>query len=133
MSKIRAVLTLLLAILWLPVSAHCRLLEATSGLESLSCCTHPQAQEESPHNEDDCATDACSVVENAKYKSSFQRVTVPPLDTLLVFQLPPTLEIILTSSAISRHQPEDSLALLPAAWQFAARTALPPRAPSFIS
>ncbi len=133
MSKIRAALTILLATLWLPVSSHCLLLEVSSGLESLSCCTHTEAQEAAPHHEDDCATDACSVVEGAKYQSSFQRVTVPPLDTHVLFELLPLLEPTLTSTVIGTHQSDDALARLPVAWQFSARTALPPRAPSFVS
>ena len=133
MSKIRAALTVLLAIIWLPVSSHCLFMEVSSGPESLSCCTHTAAQESAPHQEDDCATDACSIVEGAKYKSSFQRVTVPALDTHILFELPPLLETALTRSASSPHQLDDSLAWLPVAWQFSARTALPPRAPSFVS
>ena len=133
MSKIRAALAILLATLWLPVSSHCLLLEVSSGLESLSCCTHTKAQEAAPHHEDDCATDACSVIEDAKYKSSFQRVTVPVLDTHVLFELPPQFETAPTCSASNPHQLADSLARLPVAWQFSVRTALPPRAPSFVS
>jgi hypothetical protein len=133
MSKIRAALTILLAILWLPVTSHCRLLEVSSGLESLSCCTHSAAEEASPHHEDDCATDACSVVEAAKYKSSSQRVTVPPLYLQVLFDLPPLLENALSFCAVTPHQSDDTLARLPVAWQFSARTALSPRAPSFVS
>jgi hypothetical protein len=133
MSKIRATLAILLATLWLPVSSHCLVMEVSSGLESLSCCTHTEAQEAAPHPEDDCATDACSVVEDAKYKHTLQQVTIPALDTHLLFELPPLLETALTFSASSPHRLDDSLARLPVAWQFSARTALPPRAPSFVS
>ena len=133
MSKIRALLTILLAIIWLPVSSHCLVLEVSSGLESLSCCTHTEAQEAAPHSEDDCATDACSMIEGAKYKSSIQRVTVPPLGMHVLFELPPLLANAPTCYAGSPHQSDDTLARLPRAWQFATRTALPPRAPSFAS
>lgn len=133
MSKIRAALAILLATLWLPVSSHCLVLEVSSGLESLSCCTHTAAQEAAPHPEDDCATDTCSVVEDAKYKHTLQRVTVPALDLHLLFELPPLREPALPLCASRPHQLDDSLARLPMAWQFSARTALPPRAPSFVS
>lgn len=133
MNKIRTALTILLAILWLPVSSHCLFLEVTSGFESLSCCFHTDTEEKAPHHEEDCATDSCSVVEGAKYKSSFQRVTVPLLDTQVLFELLPLLEPALTSKVLSAHQSDDALAQLPVSWQFSARTALPSRAPSFVS
>jgi hypothetical protein len=133
MSTIRTALTILLAIFWLPVASHCLLLEVTSGLESLSCCTHPDATDSATHHEDDCATDSCTTVENAKYQAAFQRVTVPPLDTHVLFELLPLLEPTLTSKVISAHQSDDALARLPVAWQFSTRTALPPRAPSLVS
>jgi hypothetical protein len=133
MSKIRAALVILLATLWLPVSSHCLVMEVSSGLESLSCCTHTETQEAAPHQEDDCATDACSVVEGAKYKSSLQRVNIPALDMNVLFELPPLLENAPTFNAGSPHQSDDTLAQLPVAWQFSERTALPPRAPSFVS
>lgn len=133
MSKIRAALAILLATLWLPVSSHCLVLEVSSGLESLSCCTHTEAQEAAPHHEDDCATDACSVVEGANYKSSFCRVMVPPLDNQVAYELPALLETSLTSLVLGTQQSDASLARLPVAWQFSTRTALPPRAPSLVS
>lgn len=133
MRTIKATLTLLLAILWLPVSSHCLLLESVSNLEFLSCCTHAEESVTTEPHEDDCATDACSIVEDAQYKSSLQRVSVPPLDTHVVFELPPLLETALTSSATGTHQSNDALAQLPTSWRFTARTALSPRAPSFVS
>lgn len=131
MRTIKTTLTLLLAILWLPVSSHCLLLESASTLEFLSCCAHEDKTTE--HHEDECATDSCSIVEGAQYKSSLQRVTVPPLDTHVAFELPPLLVTTLKSAVITAHQSDDALAQLPVAWQFSARTAQPPRAPSLVS
>ena len=133
MSKIRAALAILLATLWLPVSSHCLVLEVSSSLESLSCCTHTEAQEATPHPEDDCATDACSIVEGAKYKHTLQRVTIPALDLHLLFELPPLREPALPLCASRPHQLDDFLAQLPGSWQFSFRTAAPPRAPSLVS
>jgi hypothetical protein len=130
MKSIRTALTLLLAILWLPVTSHCLILESVSSLDFLSCCAHEEA---TAHHEDDCATDFCAVVENAQYKSSLQRVTAPSMDMYGFFELPPLLATTLTPTAIGPHQSNDALARLPVAWQFSARTALPPRAPSVVS
>lgn len=130
MKTIRTALTLLLAILWLPVTSHCAILESVASLDFLACCAHEEA---TTHHEDDCATDACAIVEGAQYKSSFQRVTVPAMDMHVLFELPPLVETTLSPPALSAHQSDDALAQLPASWQFSARTALPPRAPSFVS
>jgi hypothetical protein len=131
MRTLKTMFTLLLAILWLPVSSHCLLLDSVSNLEFLSCCAHEDNTTD--HHEDECATDACSIVEGAQYKSSFQRVTVPPLDTHVVFELPPLLVTTLKSTANPAHQSDDALGHLPMAWQFSFRTAAPPRAPSLVS
>lgn len=130
---IRTMLTLLLAIFWLPVSSHCLLMEVTSGFESISCCAHSDSENPPASHQDDCATDACAIVEGAQYKSSLQRVTVPVLDNHVLFELPAPQLTRLPLAVISPHSPDDTLASLPVAWQFAARTALPPRAPSFVS
>ena len=127
----QTIMMLLLAIVWLPVTSHCLLLESASNFEFFSCCEHEETGTD--HHEDECATDSCSLVEGAKYKSSLQRVTVPPLDTRVLFELPPLLETSLTPITTGTHQPDDTLAQLPVSWQFSARTALPPRAPSLVS
>ena len=131
MRTIKTTLTLLLAIFWLPVSSHCLLLESAAKLEFLSCCAHEDTT--TAHHEDECATDSCAVVEGAQYKSSLQRVTVPPLDMHVAFELPHLLVTTLESAAIAAHQADDALMQLPVAWQFSFRTAAPPRAPSLVS
>lgn len=133
MKTIRTALTLLLAILWLPVTSHCAILESVASLSFLSCCAHVDENPQTEHHEDDCATDACAIVEGAQYKSSLQRVTVPPMDMHVLFELPALFETELSPTASNAHQSDDALARLPVAWQFSARTALPPRAPSFVS
>lgn len=133
MRMIRTMLTLLLAIIWLPVSSHCLLTEVISGFESISCCAHSDTKNPPASHQDDCATDACATVEGAQYKSSFQRVTVPVLDHHVLFELPAPLLTPLPLATISTHSAGDTLALLPAAWQFSVRTALPGRDPSFVS
>lgn len=133
MRKIRTILTLLLATLWLPVSSHCLMIEVTSGLESLSCCAHTDTETPPAPQKDHCATDACTTVEGAQYKSSVQRITVPALDNHVLFEFPVPLLPPLTLAAISTCSSASRLDSLPVTWQFSARTALPPRAPSFVS
>lgn len=122
-----------LAILWLPISSHCLVLETAAGFESTSCCAQTTSTESTSPHENECATDACATVEAAKYKSSLQRFTVPTVDMQVAFELPPLLETALTVAATSQQRADDALARLPASWQFSTRTALPPRAPSLVS
>lgn len=134
MRMIRTMLTLLLAVVWLPVSAHCLFFESIGGLEILSCCSHEAPPEEATnHHNNDCATDACSVVESATYKSSVQRIAVPPLPQQIAFELPLVADLTPPYRAGAANPSDDVLAWLPTAWQFSARTALPPRAPSIVS
>lgn len=133
MRTIKTILTLLLATLWLPITSHCLLFESANGFAALSCCSHAEMADNLGHHEDECATDSCSIVEDAQYKSSQQRLTVPPLDTQVAFELPPLLDTTLISASVGTYQSGNALAHLPVSWQFSARTALPVRAPSFVS
>lgn len=128
MPLLKAMLAILLATVWLPVTAHCLLLETASHFEFLACCSH-----ESPtsDHENECDTDACSVVENAQYKSTFQRLLVPPPSTLIAFERPAPLDTT-EAPGVATGQPT-SPPDLPARWQFTFRTALSPRAPSLVS
>jgi hypothetical protein len=130
MRTLKTTLTLLLAIVWLPISSHCLLLESASNLAVLACCGNEAT---TSHNENACDSDGCAVVEDAQYRSSVQRIAVPTLGMTLVFELPPLRVATLKSAAIAAHQSDDALAQLPVAWQFSFRTAAPPRAPSFVS
>jgi len=124
----RTTLTVLLALIWLPLTSHCLLFESAANFEFLSCCTH----EDTPSHHDDCATDACATIESAKYKSSLQRIIIAPPDHRVAFELPPPLDIK-PASAQTATQRHDTIIRLLVTWQFSARTALPPRAPSFVS
>jgi hypothetical protein len=132
--RLKTILTVLLAVLWLPVTSHCLLFESGTDSSFLSCCTHTDdASTEAEHHQDECATDPCSIIEGAQYKSSLQRLTVPPFVAQIVFQLPAPLDASLLLPRIVLRPSDDALSRLPVAWQFSARTALPPRAPSFVS
>lgn len=122
-------LTLLLALLWLPVMVHCQL-ESIPGLGWLSCCGHSDADDSPAHHTQDCEADSCATVESGLYKleDAPGSLVSPPLDRAL-------------PSRLLEHRPENLFLAggppIPAdfrqCWQFAFRAALEPRAPSFYS
>jgi hypothetical protein len=111
---------------------HCRL-EVLSGFEFLSCCQHSEREQSPSHHEKECTDDGCAAVELGFYKpEKLQAAPVIPL-LALVTRLSPLPEPDLAdafdhSVSISSSPPE--LAMV---WRFSQRTALPPRAPSFVS
>jgi len=117
----------LVAILWLPVSAHCQL-ESVPGFEFFRCTVETP----SSHNPvKDCNN--CCAAEKSQYRAEHVRLNVPPSDFLPVFSAP----VLPAASALPT---EVSLGILTAAppelfktWHFASRTALPARAPSIAS
>jgi hypothetical protein len=121
---------LALAALWVPVSVHCQL-EQVPGLEFLSCCPHEDA---APNQDDDCAGDACSVIESGLYKLEEQQASLPA---------PDFGDLEFASSSFDHALTPVEASCVPArgtappeycrVWQFTSRTALPPRAPSFVS
>jgi hypothetical protein len=109
----------------MPATAHC-LLETIPGLSFLRCCNHSDA---APHQDSDCQSDGCVVVESGAYRiednPSFAvpvLAVVPPSFTDLLLPEPQAAPPL---PAIVPSPPE-----LSARWQFFFRTALPPRAPS---
>ena len=119
---------LALVALWLPATLHCKL-EELPGLQFLACCDHEQA---APHQDDDCRTDSCAMLEDGLFKVSNPKVVVPPPLLAMIpdfstapasgRRLAPVQVCILADRA-----PE-----LPVTWQFSTRAALPPRAPSLV-
>lgn len=118
----------MLALLWLPAVGHCTW-EQLPGLEFLDCSTGEDA---APHQNDDCQTDVCASVESGNYKTEEQAVAAPAPALVAVMEIPllasapeiPSAVVVATSSVPIE---------LPPRWQFAFRTAAPPRAPSFVS
>ena len=120
---------LVLAVLWLPVSVHCQL-EQLPGLEFLSCCSH---EDTAPHQDDDCAGDACAVVESGLYKIEERQASLsaPEFESSPGQALPSEMVPISPGAdnlVFSTVPPE-----LSRTWQFSLRTALPVRAPSLAS
>jgi hypothetical protein len=122
-SRLKPILAILLALLWLPVTSHCRL-EMIPGLEFLQCLADTPT-------DSDCEGDSCQSVESANYKpEDAQPVLDLPAAFLTVLVALPSLE----SAPI--QQPDWQATAppeLPSSWQFFFRAALPLRAPPFAS
>ena len=118
----------LMLVIWGMATTHCDL-EHLPVFEFLACCTHPDT---APHQDQDCEQDGCAAVEDGFYKIEEQPALLPTPVFVLSLFLPLRDEtvpaIVPSGGALGSAPPE-----LPRAWQFAYRTALPPRAPSFVS
>jgi hypothetical protein len=126
--SLRTLLTLLLVTFWPLVTTHCDL-EQLPGLEFLACADEADAS----HAESDCETDPCASVESGFYKTEDARQVVPtpqliPSAFLTAIMLEAARPAISLSTTFDFAPPE-----LPKVWQFSFRTALAPRAPSFLS
>ena len=125
----RTLVTLLLVALWPLATSHCNL-EQLAGLEFLACADEPAAV--APHQDNSCETDSCASVESGFYKTEDGSQLVPtPSLVPSAFLTAVLAEAAQPASIrqISHFAPPD----LPRVWQFSFRTALPPRAPSFVS
>ncbi len=114
--------------LWPLATSHCSL-EQMPGLEFLACADEAAAV---PHQGNDCETDSCASVESGFYKSEDGHQVVPtaPLvaSALLTAILRKSAQPVAGSRIVFDSAPPE----LPKVWQFSFRTALPPRAPSFV-
>jgi hypothetical protein len=120
-----------LALLWVPITSHCQLETIPSLTALLACCDHEKAS--APHEDQDCEQDACASVESGDYRTQEH-------EALLVSPDRTTVEVAAVVVELSSRAVEVSLGILNTAppeqhhiWQFAFRTALPVRAPSFAS
>ena len=123
MIRFRSIVKLMMLVLWLPATFHCQL-ESIPGLEFVRCSSDTS-------NQSDCKDDGCCAVEKQQYRSEQQRQSIP------VFLAIPSAPLLTAANALPD---EVSLGIFTAAppellktWQFALRTASPPRAPSFAS
>ena len=118
--------------LWVAAGLHCRL-EVLTGFEFLSCCQHSDTEQSPTHHEKDCNDDGCAAVERGFYRS--EQPQAAPLIPLLDFVawMSPLLELDRDCASDHLVSISSSPPDLPKAWQFSQRTALPPRAPSFVS
>ena len=122
---LRTVITLVMLALWPLAVMHCKL-ETIPGLEFLRCAS------DTPTGSD-CQRDGCETVESAAYKTPDNQDIAPE----------PVFEIAMLSMLLEREDcPYEKHFCWPEtaappefrkSWQFSFRTALPPRAPSFVS
>lgn len=120
-----------LALMWLPITAHCKLEMISALSEILACCDHEQ--ESQPHQDDDCQRDGCAAVESGKYRTQ-------ELDALVVAPDFTPIDLPEAALELSALPDEVSLGIFTTApppmehtWDFSLRTALPARAPSLAS
>jgi len=124
----KAMIALLLAMLYLPATGHCAL-EQTGWFPSAGDCCE-QATSATDSQPSSCAGNCCPI-ENADYfspnkdRTSVVIVVVAPYVMVLALDILPK-----QSPPVS---PGSSPPELLKVWQFVYRTALPPRAPSFVS
>ncbi|MCC6414732.1 MAG: hypothetical protein IT582_02335 [Opitutaceae bacterium] len=121
----------LLLALWLPATQHCGLEAAGLFGDAMEC--HEPDGCATPHEESHCDTDNCQPIENTAYKSSLNAIHVAaPLALTCLCCLheitPETIVVPLVSPERANPPPE-----LAPTWQFVARAALSPRAPTTVS
>src|ERR1051326_4160873 len=80
MRVVEKVLVVLLALLWLAATNHCRS-ELIPGLSFFACCEQGDG---APTQDKDCETDGCAAVESGFYKmeDGLTSVSAPPLAAL---------------------------------------------------
>src|SRR5262245_10617186 len=126
--RIKATVAMVLALVWLP-AVSCCLIDASGLFGKQDCCStehaHPAA---APGNCDQ----PCGVLASASYVSQQDQLVVPaPLAELLADDVFSPVE--LQRPGIGRDLPATAPPEIAGHWQFSFRTALPPRAPSFVS
>jgi hypothetical protein len=126
--RFRNICFALAALLWLPVSAHCQL-ETLPGFEFLRCSAEGVSTGDSSKH--DCSN--CCTVEKSQCHSSQGRliVSAPTLFLIPMAPAPETqhsLPAEVSLGVLTAAPPEK-----PTSWHFILRTALPVRAPSFVS
>ncbi len=129
---LKAISVMAVLVLWVLAANHCRL-EFVTGSAFLACCDHETAELPAGHHDGDCEDDACAAVEEGLYKTESCQIALskPTCAVLATFlpavracTRPPHTAPILTAGP--RPEPGNP-------WQFTARTALSPRAPSVAS
>lgn len=126
---LKRIMAVMLLALWTPTTSHC-LIESAGLLPDFLCC----ADACSPHGTDgDDDEDSCQSLESAPYKVDENDASVKAW--IIAALVPELVEVFRLSENVP--QPTvfipDRPAELPVTWQFSRRTALAPRAPSFVS
>jgi hypothetical protein len=121
-------IVLLLALLYLPATSHC-LLEQAGWFPSAGDYCEQTASAGNPQTSS-CAYGFCRIASVDHLMPNPGGMTWP-VAQVPIFELALALEVLpLQSLTVPPAAPPRDL---PQGWQFAYRTALPPRAPSFVS
>jgi len=129
MRLVRPLIAFCLALLWMPLTAHCGL-EAAGLLGSLegaadSCCGQG----------DTCSHDGCSTIEDGEYTPHAPALKVPPpalADGAFGFYLSRVVIAPPVENVAGAESVERPLAWV-SDWHFVRRAASPPRAPTLIA
>ncbi|MBI3870441.1 MAG: hypothetical protein HY299_18085 [Verrucomicrobia bacterium] len=124
----KRVLIVLLTLLWVAASNHCRL-ESIPSLQFFACSDH--AQNDSHHDTSN-DTDGCAF-ETQLYKAETAQVSLPAPVLLSTASLVPKWADLSALRSSTPILPDDAPMELSRVWQFSCRAALPPRAPSLLS
>lgn len=124
MSRLRALVTSVLLVLWMPATSHCAL-EAVGLLEQSAACATAA----------DCAGDNCKVIESGFLKQTSQvaKIVAPDLNVCLLslclqIVAPTTLASVADFSLGVPVEPQGWVV----SWTFEQRSALPANAPSLV-
>jgi hypothetical protein len=121
-------IVLLLALLYLPATGHCLLEQAGWFPSAGDNCEQIPSAGNPPTSS--CAYGFCPIA-SVDHLMPNPGGTTWPVAQVPIFELALALEVLPLQSLTV--PPETTPPDLPQGWQFAYRTALPPRAPSFVS
>jgi len=126
--RLKSLIAVVLVLVWIPATSHC-LLGSVGILQDDGCCrSAARTTNGSSHTPID---DGCPALESAKYFVQKHKLT----DLIAVNALVFVPGLLLPDFALEDvpHRRAEVPTELPCRWQFAARTAWPPRAPSLAS
>jgi hypothetical protein len=126
---LKTVVALMLLALWMPATSLC-LIERAGWFANDNCC--PSSSQSAPNSQSSGEATCCALASATYEANNNQTVAVasPIVAFLVLWDLTAVVEELNTPQSVSLSpSPPD----LPVTWQFSLRTALPPRAPSFVS
>jgi hypothetical protein len=127
--RIKAAVAMVLALLWLP-AVSCCLIDASGLLGKQDCCSQEHSH---PASSPGHCDQPCGVLASGSYLPQQNPVVIPaPLIALLPAPVTAVAELQ-PVTAIGRDVSATAPPEVAGHWQFSFRTALSPRAPSFIS
>ena len=127
--RIKAAVALVLALVWLP-AASCCLIDASGLLGKPDCCSGDHSKPVSvPGNCDK----PCAALASATFLPQQAYPVVFAPDSVWLFTLNDSLPEIQRPAGANRDLPATAPPEVAGHWQFSFRTALAPRAPSFVS